>query len=73
MFHPTFYRPSMATPEEILAVVHDVLGSGGDQTILDYIVGVLEDEHYDHGVDGAETYEHLGPILVSSLAAQYCQ
>jgi len=26
--------------------------------------GVLEDEHYDHGDDGEETYEHLGPILV---------
>ena len=54
----------MATPEEIIAVVHEVLGSAGDETILDYIVGVLEDEHYDHGVDGGETYEHLGPILV---------
>jgi hypothetical protein len=29
-----------------------------------YSAGVLEDEHYDHGDDGEETYEHLGPILV---------
>lgn len=28
--------------------------------------GVLEDEHYDHGDDGEETYEHLGPILVGA-------
>lgn len=28
------------------------------------LTGVLEDEHYDHGDDGEETYEHLGPILV---------
>lgn len=26
---------------------------------------MLEDEHYDHGDDGEETYEHLGPMLVS--------
>jgi hypothetical protein len=25
---------------------------------------VLEDEHYEHGDDGQDTYEHLGPILV---------
>ncbi|KAF6253822.1 hypothetical protein COO60DRAFT_386745 [Scenedesmus sp. NREL 46B-D3] len=51
---------------DVRAVVHDVLGSHGDETILDYIVAVLEDEHYEHGTDGQDTYEHLGPILVDS-------
>lgn len=54
----------MATEEEIRKVVHDVLGAHGDETILDYVVGVLEDEHYDHGDEGSETYEHLGAMLV---------
>ena len=32
--------------------------------------GVLEDEHFDHGDDGAETYEHLGPILVGGRVSK---
>ncbi|WIA32674.1 hypothetical protein OEZ86_003475 [Tetradesmus obliquus] len=51
---------------DVRAIVHGVLGSHGDETILDYIVGVLEDEHYEHGDGGQDTYEHLGPILVDS-------
>eukprot|EP00775_Hariotina_reticulata_P003197 gene3197-3475_t len=53
-------------PGNVQTIVHEVLGSHGDETILDYIVGVLEDEHYDHGDDGAETFDHLGPILALS-------
>lgn len=51
---------------DVKSVVLEVLGSHGDDTILEYIVGVLDDEHYDHGDDGEETYEHLGPILLES-------
>jgi hypothetical protein len=34
--------------------------------------GVLEDEHYDHGDEGEETYEHLGPILVRQSEQHTC-
>jgi hypothetical protein len=39
--------------------------------VLLLLPGVLEDEHYDHGDDGEETYEHLGPILVRHTKPAY--
>jgi hypothetical protein len=36
--------------------------------LLVLLPGVLEDEHYEHGDDGQDTYEHLGPILVRGSA-----
>ncbi len=36
----------------------------GDETIIDYICGVLEDEHFEFGDDGEEAYESIGPFLV---------
>ncbi|KAF8071383.1 ABCF3 [Scenedesmus sp. PABB004] len=53
---------------DVRGIVHDVLGACGDETILEYVVGVLEDEHYEHGDDGADTYDHLGPLLLESGA-----
>jgi hypothetical protein len=50
----------------VQAVVHDVLGSGGDETIIEYICGILEDEHFEFGEDGADLYEQVGPVMVDS-------
>lgn len=44
-------------------------GSDGDQTILDYLASILEDEHFEFGEDGEEAYEALGPFLVSTPQA----
>jgi hypothetical protein len=37
----------------------------GDETIIEYICGVLEDEHFEFGDDGEEAFEAIGPFLVS--------
>lgn len=34
-------------------VVTSVLGSGGDEAVLDYVAGVLEDEDFEWGEVGA--------------------
>lgn len=58
-----------ASEAEIRRVVTQLFGGGkGDITILDYIVGILSDEHFDFGEDGSEAYEVLGDILVRVLA-----
>ena len=44
----------------IRAVVHEVLGTHADETILDYLCGVLEDEHFPW----EDAFDSLGPILV---------
>jgi hypothetical protein len=44
---------------DVKALVHEVLGNG-DETILEYLCGVLDDEDFDWH-DG---YESIGPILV---------
>lgn len=41
--------------------VHEVLGSHADETILEYLCGILEDEHFPWD----EAYDHVGPIMVS--------
>lgn len=56
----------MPPPEHVRSVVVDVLGSEGDETILDYIVGVLGDEDFEFGNEGEGAYEALGPVLVDS-------
>lgn len=59
---------------DVRGVIHDVLGSHGhDETILDYIVAVLEDEHFEYGQDGQEAFEQLGGILVRPLVCSKLQ
>lgn len=43
-----------------------IFSGKGDETILDYICGVLEDEHFDWGAsgDGSDAFEAIGPFLV---------
>ncbi len=46
-------------------MVADLFSSrGGDADILEYITGILEDEHFDFGPDGQGAFEHVGPFLV---------
>ncbi|KAG2441206.1 hypothetical protein HYH02_010050 [Chlamydomonas schloesseri] len=50
--------------ETIQKVVHGLFDGKGDVTILDYICGVLEDEHFEFGEDGEEAFEQIGPFLI---------
>ena len=53
---------------DVNATVHELFGqSGGDETILQYVAAILEDEHFEYGDDGELAYEALGPFLVGSL------
>ncbi|KAJ9529849.1 hypothetical protein QJQ45_022249 [Haematococcus lacustris] len=49
---------------DVRATLDEVLSGKGDEQIVAYICGVLEDEHFDFGVDGEEAYEAIGPFLV---------
>eukprot|EP00197_Chlamydomonas_leiostraca_P008797 CAMPEP_0202864636 /NCGR_PEP_ID=MMETSP1391-20130828/4798_1 /ASSEMBLY_ACC=CAM_ASM_000867 /TAXON_ID=1034604 /ORGANISM="Chlamydomonas leiostraca, Strain SAG 11-49" /LENGTH=767 /DNA_ID=CAMNT_0049544399 /DNA_START=78 /DNA_END=2381 /DNA_ORIENTATION=- len=52
----------MADPRE---VVMSMWGGKGDETILDYICGILEDEHFEWGSgDGSDAFEAIGPFLL---------
>lgn len=48
----------------MLAAIHDVLGADGDEHILEYVAGVLSDEHFDWG----EAHDAIGPLLVRPVA-----
>jgi len=48
--------------EQVLAVVHEVLGASGDETILQYLAGVLADEHFEW----VDAFDHVGGIMVSA-------
>lgn len=45
--------------------VREIIGTGGDPDIVDYILSVLEDEHFEFGDDAQDAFEALGPLLVS--------
>lgn len=50
------------------SVVDSVLGgSDGDETILDYVKAVLEDEFFEWGEGGEGAFEAFGPILVREM------
>lgn len=57
---------AMGGQGDVRSVVHEVLGAHGghDDTLLDYIVGALSDEHFEWGQEGDEAYEQLGPFMV---------
>ncbi|KAL4424205.1 hypothetical protein ABPG75_001506 [Micractinium tetrahymenae] len=46
--------------------VTSVLGSTGDEAVLDYVAGVLEDEDFEWGEDAEEAFEAFGEMLVDS-------
>jgi hypothetical protein len=48
----------------VRGAVESVLGKNGDDTIVDYIVSVMEDDDFDFGKDGEEAFESVGPIMV---------
>lgn len=50
-------------PDAIRAAVHDLFKKG-DETIIDYVCGILEDEHFEFGDDGEGAFESIGPFLV---------
>lgn len=41
-----------------------LVSSNSDSTIIDYLVGILEDEHFEFGEDASVAYEALGDFLV---------
>jgi hypothetical protein len=39
-------------------------GKASDETVLDYVCGILEDEDFEFGDNGDQAYEAIGPFLV---------
>lgn len=51
----------------VTGAVADFCGTGGDETIREYISAVLELGDFDFGREGENAYEIFGPMLVSVL------
>ena len=56
---------------DVRKVVEEVVGTAGDSTVLDYLIDCLELEDNDFGIDGEETYEGFGSMLVSAEAREH--
>jgi len=54
----------------VAAVVRDIVGSSGDQDVIDYVIGVLEDDSFEFGDDAMEAADVLGPLLVGGNFAE---
>lgn len=53
----------MPSEDDVRTAVGEVLGSGGDPTVLDYICGCLED--FEFGDDaGEEAFDSFGAMMV---------
>ena len=60
------YQRGMAVrTEQVRSAVAAALGSGHDDTIIEYVVGVLDDESFEFG-NGEGVYEAVGDVLVST-------
>lgn len=46
--------------------VLSVLGTGGDEVVMDYVVMCLEDQDFHLGPNGEEALDAFGPVLVSA-------
>ena len=57
-------------PDAIRAAVHDLFKKG-DETIIDYVCGILEDEHFEFGDDGEGAFDSIGPFLVRAMWAAW--
>mmetsp|Transcript_9139 Transcript_9139/g.17183 ORF Transcript_9139/g.17183 Transcript_9139/m.17183 type:complete len:776 (-) Transcript_9139:93-2420(-) len=53
----------MTKSESVREVLDELLKGRGDETIVNYIRALLEDEHFEFGEDGDEAFEQLGPFL----------
>ena len=49
---------------DVRAAVLSVIGNKGDEAVLDYVIGSLEDEDFEWGEDGSEAFEVFGEMLV---------
>ena len=49
---------------DVKSAVLDVIGRDGDETILDYVIAILEDEHFEFGEEGKDAFDAFGDILV---------
>lgn len=53
------------TVDVVKEAVHGAIGNtDGDDTILDYIISVLQDDAFEYGVNGKGVYDVLGAIMV---------
>lgn len=52
-------------PKDVSQVVHNVIGPAADDTIIQYIIGILEDEHFEFGDDGEGAFDVMGDLLVN--------
>ena len=51
---------------EVLATHGSSKAAGESGEIVDYCVSTVEAEDFDHGTDGEETFEAIGPFLVGA-------
>ena len=63
----------MPTPAEVRKVVESVVGTEGDETVLEYVVSILEDGEFEFGTDGEEAFEAFGAVLVGCCFAEVGQ
>lgn len=53
---------------DVRASLLKVLGDNGDEMLMDYIVGVLQDEHFEWGTNGEGAFEAIGEFLVTHIS-----
>ena len=63
----------MPTPAEVRKIVESTVGTEGDETVLEYVVSILEDGEFEFGTDGEEAFETFGAVLVDSISNFLCR
>lgn len=63
----------MPTAAEVRKVVESTVGTEGDETVLEYVVSILEDGEFEFGIDGEEAFEAFGAVLVLCFSNFLCR
>lgn len=50
--------------ESVRKALTALVSANSDSTIIDYLVGILEDEQFEFGEDASVAYDALGDFLV---------
>ena len=64
----------MPSPEDVKAIVTDVVGTSGDPTVLEYVIACLEAGDFEYGPGGSLCYDAFGEMLVrKGFATRRCR
>jgi hypothetical protein len=56
---------------DVEAAVKEIVGTSGDDDVLNYVISILDDESFEFGDDAEDAFEAIGALLVRHLTNNF--